>query len=234
MEIVSGFGIGLLGSLHCAGMCGPLALSLPAPPASRAAFYAGRLLYNLGRTVTYALLGLLAGSVGGLIVVAGWQQGLSIGVGSIVLLGILIPSLFGRLSLRFMFPGSVTERVQHALVHLFQRRSIPVLFLVGVLNGLLPCGFVYVGLAAAAVTGGVVPAALLMTGFGLGTIPVMFAVSLAGRHLGASLRRRLAVLTPVFAIAVAIMIIMRGMNLGIPYLSPSLPSDTASAAPSCH
>ena len=235
MEIAAGLVVGLLGSLHCVGMCGPLALALPVPRGSIAAFYTGRILYNAGRMVTYVLLGLLAGSVGRFIVLTGWQQGLSLAAGVILLLSVLLPSVSVHLSSRFSFPGRLTGRVQQALSLLFRRRSVPVLFLVGVLNGLLPCGFVYVGLTAAATTGGILPAALFMAGFGLGTVPVMFGVSLAGRHIGPALRKRLSALTPALTVVVAVIIIMRGMNLGIPYISPSLPGEAASAStPCCH
>lgn len=235
MEVVSGLVIGLLGSLHCVGMCGPLALALPVPPGSIAAFYAGRMLYNVGRTATYVLLGLLAGSAGRFIVLTGWQQGLSLAAGVTLLLSVLLPSVFSHLASRLRFTVRFTERVQRSVTLLFRRRSVPVFFFVGVLNGLLPCGFVYVGLTAAAATGGVLPGALFMAGFGLGTVPVLFGVSLAGRLFGPALRRRLSALTPAVTVVVAVIIIMRGMNLGIPYISPSLPGEAAGAsAPCCH
>lgn len=235
MEILSGMVVGALGSLHCLGMCGPLALALPVPSGSTAGFYLGRVLYNLGRAVTYALLGLVAGSVGRIIVLAGWQQGLSLVAGGLLLLSVALPSLFTLISTRFGAVNRLTAQVQQSLGVLFRRRSTSVLFLIGLLNGLLPCGFVYVGLAAAAATGGMVPAALFMAGFGFGTIPVMFGISIAGRQVGPAMRRRLAALTPVVTVAVAVIIILRGMSLGIPYISPVLPDPAAGAgAPCCH
>jgi hypothetical protein len=234
MEIMSGFVVGVLGSLHCVGMCGPLALALPVPGGGAGVFVLGRALYNGGRALTYALLGAAAGSLGRFVVLAGWQQGLSLVAGGALLLSVLAPSAFALLSSRFGSFPRLTGILRESLSGLFQRRSVGVLFIIGLLNGLLPCGFVYVGLAAAATTGGVLPAALFMAGFGLGTMPVMFGLSLAGRRIGPALRRRLSILTPAVTVALALIIILRGLGLGIPYVSPVLPRQAGSAeAPCC-
>jgi sulfite exporter TauE/SafE len=233
MEILSGFVVGMLGSLHCVGMCGPLALALPVPSGPAGMFFLGRMLYNGGRAVTYALLGAAAGSVGRFIVLAGWQQGLSIVTGGVLLLSVVVPATSAAVSSRFTLPGRVAGALREHLVRLFRRRSVIVLFAIGILNGLLPCGFVYIGLAAAAATGTVLSAAMFMAGFGLGTMPVMLGVSLAGRHIGPVFRRRVSVLTPVVTVALALFIILRGMNLGIPYVSPVLPHQQVGADSSC-
>ncbi len=232
MELMAGCVVGFLGSLHCVGMCGPLALALPVPPGPTGMYVFGRVLYNAGRTVTYAVLGLAAGVVGKLISLAGWQQGMSFTLGGLLLLSVLAPSALSMLSSRFTPAAMVTGRVRDALTRLFRRRSTTLLFLIGLLNGLLPCGFVTVGLAAAAATGGPVSAALFMAGFGIGTMPVMFGVALAGRRIHPPLRRRIGFLAPVLTVAVALVIIVRGMNLGIPYLSPHLARPGA-PVPSC-
>jgi|WetSurMetagenome_2_1015567.scaffolds.fasta_scaffold11715_5 uncharacterized protein len=233
MEVLSGCLVGILGSLHCAGMCGPLALALPVPPGSTGTFVAGRILYNLGRAATYAVLGAAAGSVGHFIVLAGWQQGLSLAAGGLLLLSVLLPVAFAAAASRFTLPARLTGVLRTQLGRLFQRRSPGVLFLIGVLNGLLPCGFVYVGLAAAATTGAWYTGAMFMTGFGLGTLPVMLGIALAGRRIGPALRKRLALLTPVVTVALALVMILRGMNLGIPYVSPVLPDREVVEQPSC-
>jgi sulfite exporter TauE/SafE len=233
MELLSGCLVGMLGSLHCVGMCGPLALALPVPPGPAGTFFLGRLLYNGGRGVTYAVLGAAAGSVGHFVVLAGWQQALSLVAGGLLLLSVALPAAFAAMSSRLALPGRAAGVLRGKLVQLFQRRSVRVLFLIGLLNGLLPCGFVYVGLAAAASTGALLSGALFMTGFGLGTLPVMMGVSLAGRRIGPVFRKRLSVLTPVVTVALALVIILRGMSLGIPYVSPVLPQQQGAADPSC-
>jgi len=157
---------------------------------------------------------------------AGWQRWLSIGAGILLLIGVFLPSLFRRLQGRIPIAGSVPAFVRQALSRLMQRRSVPLLLVIGLLNGFLPCGFVYVALAAAATTGGSIEGAIFMAGFGLGTIPVMFTVSVLGRHIGAALRRRITRLAPAVTVVIAVIIILRGMNLGIPFVSPSAPAAT--------
>jgi uncharacterized protein len=233
MEIVSGIVVGVLGSLHCVGMCGPLALALPVLQGPGGTFVIGRVLYNVGRAATYMLLGAAAGSVGHFIVLAGWQQGLSIAVGGALLLSVVVPSAFSILSSRLDFPGRIAASLRDSLSRLFRRRSLSALFLVGTVNGLLPCGFVYIGLAAAAATGAALPAAMFMAGFGIGTMPVMFVLSLAGRSIGPQFRKRLSVMGPVVTVLLALIIILRGLSLGIPYLSPVLPEQKGAIAPCC-
>ena len=118
---------------------------------------------------------------------------------------------------------------------LFARKGHTALFTIGLLNGLLPCGFVYIGLAAAAATGTVINAAFYMALFGLGTVPVMLVTCLAGKMISVNIRHRLLKLLPVGAMVLAALLILRGLSLGIPYISPVLKSTyTESADPCCH
>ena len=94
------------------------------------------------------------------------------------------------------------------------------MFLFGIINGFLPCGFVYVALAGAMTTGDFISGALFMSLFGLGTIPIMLGTSLVGKFVTRGLRSKMNKLIPVFAIVLAIIFILRGLSLGIPYLSP--------------
>lgn len=233
MELLSGGVVGILGSAHCAGMCGPLALALPVPPTSRVHFLAGRLLYNVGRVVTYAGLGALAGVVGRGLFVAGTQQVVSIVLGVLLLTGALAPVVARR-----FFPSAglltrIAGPVQLSLVTMMQRSSLVALFVLGLLNGLLPCGLVYVALAAAVTTGDPGAAVLFMVGFGIGTVPVMFVIAVLGRQLQGGLRRTLSRLMPVFAVVIAVLIILRGLNLGIPYISPKVSGEQMQQR-SCH
>ena len=106
--------IGLAGSLHCIGMCGPIALAIGPGETSRAKHLMGRILYNLGRSVTYGLMGLVAGLVGRTVHVSGYQQGLSIGLGVLLFLAILLPSRFGALITGSKIHALVVEK-RHAI-----------------------------------------------------------------------------------------------------------------------
>ncbi len=223
--------LGLAGSLHCVGMCGPIALALPRPPAH---LLLGRLLYNLGRTLTYAAMGVVFGLLGKTLVMAGWQRGLSIAAGVLILV-YLLSTWLGRgrwtlesAALRYIAP------VQRALGRLLQRTSPGGLFTIGLLNGLLPCGLVYVALAGAAATGSALDGALFMAVFGLGTTPMMLAIALAGPSLYGRLRGRFQVVIPVALGIMAVLFILRGMELGIRYISPNLTAQVEqNARPAC-
>lgn len=234
-EILTAFVIGLLGSLHCIGMCGPIAIALPQGTQTRTSLVVSRLLYNFGRVITYVILGALCGFFGGIISSAGFQQGLSISMGVLIALGVLIPSRITNRILSSGLTGRFLQAPMSLWRKLFAKKGHTTLFTIGLLNGLLPCGFVYIGLAAAASTGNVMNAAMYMALFGLGTVPVMLVTSLAGKMISVNIRRRLLKLLPVGAMVLAALLILRGLSLGIPYISPVLKSNyTDSAAPSCH
>lgn len=217
--------LGLLGSLHCAGMCGPLALAVPVVGAGRAAMGRSRLVYNAGRLVTYAALGLLFGGCGQALTLAGWQRGLSLLAGGLILGGWLIAA---RLPARLSLTRGVAS-LKAALGWMLRKRSMPALFGLGLLNGLLPCGLVYVAGAAAGATGTAAGGAVFMGAFGLGTLPVMLGVGLAGTTLPDWLRIRFQGWIPAGVAMVGGLLLLRGMALGIPVLSPS----ATGACPAC-
>ena len=228
MEYWTAFVLGVFGSLHCAGMCGPLALALPATGRSGVGFVAGRFAYNLGRLVTYTLMGLVFGLIGRSLVLAGVQRWLSITLGVALLAG-----LFSSRRLATALP--VTKLVgvlKSRLSVLLRERSFSAMALLGLLNGLLPCGLVYVAGAAATSTGGILAGAVYMGCFGLGTWPMMLAISLSGRLVPVSLRLKLLRAVPVSVFILALLLILRGMALGIPYVSPVLSGPGAGAC--CH
>jgi len=108
-----------------------------------------------------------------------------------------------------------------------QRRTFRSLALLGALNGLLPCGLVYVALAGAVSRGSLAAGILFMALFGLGTMPTMLAVSLSGRILPLAFRSKLRAAIPVGVCLLAMLLILRGLALGIPYLSPDLAGGAA-------
>ncbi|MFN4146377.1 MAG: sulfite exporter TauE/SafE family protein [Runella sp.] len=200
---------GLVGSLHCVGMCGPLALALPV---GQHQVLIKRLVYTFGRILSYAALGVAFGLVSEQLFWAGLQQKISILAGVILLLLILLPYSSGH-HLVGSWIGKYSRRF-------FERPGLRGFFGAGLLNGLLPCGMVYVALTGAVATGSWQKAVLFMIFFGVGTAPLLIAVGLLNRFLTLNLRRRLHRVLPVYQIVLAVFLIIRGLNLGIPYLSP--------------
>ena len=227
--------LGLAGSLHCVGMCGPLAIALPhAPGSSATSVLGGRLLYNLGRVLTYAALGALFGLLGQTLLMAGWQRALSISAGVLILAYLLSARLGrGRWSLESA-ALRVVAPVQRVLGRLLKQASARGLLAIGLLNGLLPCGLVYVALAGAAATGAAWSGAAFMAAFGLGTVPMMLALSLAGPSIYRRFRGRFQAVIPLALGVMAVLLILRGLELGIPYVSPDLGAQVeAGATPAC-
>lgn len=222
MYIWEGLVIGFLGSLHCIGMCGPIALALPSGSFKSISFYAGRVLYNLGRVITYSCFGLFFGMLGKSLsfISIEFQQGVTIATGTVILLIVILPSTIKqKISNKFSF-FNFTSKIKFYFSSLFKKGSISSLFFIGILNGFLPCGFVYVGLAGALVTGEVLSGIFYMVLFGIGTIPVMFGTSLAGNFISVKVRQKISKAIPFFAGLIALLFILRGLSLGIPYISP--------------
>jgi sulfite exporter TauE/SafE len=222
MEIFSGLALGFLGSLHCIGMCGPIALALPSHSKSKLSFYSGRILYNLGRVVTYSIMGLIIGLIGQKINLAGYQQIVSIVLGVMILIAVLLPARIKKIFIQLKPVQIITKKLQSTIGVLFRQGSQDSLFAIGVLNGFLPCGFVYVALAGAVALGNLEKSILFMTLFGLGTIPAMFSASIVTNLFGQNFRKKVHRAIPVFASVLAVIFILRGLNLGIPYLSPKM------------
>lgn len=218
MDLWTAFGLGLVGSLHCVGMCGPLALALPVPAGGKASFIAGRLMYHAGRLITYGGLGLVAGWVGKSMVVIGLQNWVSIALGVLLLAGLIFSRPLSR-----MLPVALgVQRLKHWMSSWLQRRSMLSLGVLGLLNGLLPCGLVYAAFAGAAAAGTLEAAVGYMVVFGLGTVPLMFVMTVSGKLLRAPFRTVLVRAVPAAVVLLAALLILRGLSLGIPYVSPDL------------
>lgn len=219
-HLITALTIGLVGSLHCIGMCGPIAVALPLGQKNLPAKVWGSVLYNIGRALTYGIMGALFGLLGKGLHFAGLQQWASIFMGVAMIISVLFPVIF-REKIKI---GSLTSGYSARLIsrfrELFGKHSYRNLFVIGLLNGLLPCGLVYVAVAGAINTNDVATGALFMIVFGLGTLPVMMAVSLIGSMISIRIRSQLARLVPTFVVMLGIVFILRGMALGIPYISP--------------
>ena len=220
--LIAAISLGFLGSFHCIGMCGPIAMALPLGRETKFKRVTGGIVYNLGRVFTYGAFGLLFGLLGKAFVIGGYQQILSITLGVIILFGLLLPSrATSFLGLTKIILPIVTK-VKSSLGNLFKQKSYVSLISIGVLNGLLPCGLVYLGVAGAIATGDAWKGSLFMMAFGLGTLPAMLFVSMASSAISIQWRSKVRRAVPVFVGVMACVLILRGMNLGIPYVSPEL------------
>lgn len=221
MLILSAIFVGFVGSFHCVGMCGPIMLALPGKQGKQATFVAGRFLYQVGRTLSYMLLGGIMGLLGTGFQAAGLQQALSIALG-IGLLAVLLYPRWEQALLRIPPVKTALTRLRIRMGKLLRRHHLPTLFNLGILNGFLPCGFVYVALAGALATGDLLTGMAYMGLFGLGTYPAMLGMSLIGRKLPRHWTKGAQPWLQGMAVLLTLWLIIRGLDLGIPYLSPDL------------
>ncbi len=223
--------MGLAGSLHCIGMCGPLALALPIHSAKGFSRFLSALAYNTGRTITYFSMGTVLGWTGSRLVVVGYQQLFSISAGVLILLLLIAGKYLRHIRL---FPALQTHFKKYIAVFLTRKNSVQGLFIFGLLNGLLPCGLVYMAIASALIIGGPMQSGIFMAAFGLGTIPLMLILMVTGHMISFSARTTVKKAVPYFIGFVAVLMILRGLNLGIPYISPAFgtaPAVTSHCAP---
>ena len=221
--IWTAFLLGLFGGTHCVGMCGPIAIALPGRDGLIVNIL-HKTLYNFGRIVTYSMLGLITGLIGQGFSMAGWQQIISMILG-VLMISVMLISGFQNLTIPLAGPiSSITNRIKRTFSHFLKKRGFLSIFTIGLVNGLLPCGLVYIALAASIAGGSVESGVLYMLVFGFGTFPIMLMTSLAGNIIGPTLRRKIYRLVPVFIVTLGLLFILRGMNLGIPYISPKLNS----------
>lgn len=228
------FVMGAVGSLHCLGMCGPIAMALPMGSKNAESRLAGGMLYNLGRIVTYSSLGLLLGLAGGFLITPKIQSTISIVFGALILCYLLLPSrlkktVSNKAPVQGFFLG-----LRKQLGRLLSSGSNQSLFTIGLLNGLLPCGMIYLALTSSFLTGDAVSGSFFMAAFGAGTFPAMLAVTYFGSFLNQKVRLNLRKAVPFFLACMAALLVLRGLNLGIPYVSPSLPGNDAAVVQSCH
>jgi uncharacterized protein len=231
--LISGFTLGAAGSLHCVGMCGPLSLALPVHHLSKAQKFFSLLLYQLGRIITYSTIGLLFGLAGRRIYIAGYQQWFSIIMGTVVL-SLAVLYFIQRRTVHLQFLNRFYFFVQRRIGKLLQSSAGTFSFLVlGMANGLLPCGMIYIALATTLSFTEVFQSVSFMAMFGAGTLPAMMLVGYAGQLFKPAWRNNVRKLVPVFISLMGVLLILRGMNLGIPFISPGLPAAPGEAVV-CH
>ena len=210
--------LGVAGSLHCIGMCGPLVTALESVSLQKR-WTASQFMYQLGRWTTYAALGLAVGFIGQGFATLGLQRWVVLIAGVTMLVFLLLPALSHRL--KFPFLGSTT-RLRTTMGNALQSRKLAHRFAFGLLNGLLPCGLVYTALAGSLAAAEAWKGSLFMLTFGVATTPGLMAVS----QLTTWLKMRFKAATSkriqlVFSI-IALLVLLRGANLGIPLLSPQI------------
>ncbi len=220
MEILyTALGLGLLTGFHCVGMCGPIALVLPLNNRTWGTRILSALLYNIGRTVTYSAMGAVFGIIGAGFSLAGFQRWISILMGVFMIASIAFPKI-NHMLYRGTGNSKFMSSIKKQLAKYFQQASYKSLFITGLLNGLLPCGMVYMAIAGAIAVGSVSGSVVFMALFGLGTIPMMFLLSMIGNFASIKLKHFINKAIPYVVIIVGALFILRGLELGIMFISP--------------
>jgi uncharacterized protein len=218
---IPAFILGVISNLHCLGMCGPIALAIPLNRSSKSTMLFGILQYHIGRVLIYGILGYLVGYIGMGIKLFGILQAISIIAG----IGIIIYAWRNKLTFfKNLFTSSLrhTSLLSRSMGKIMRSENPLKLFLLGALNGLLPCGMVYTALITAVVLGTPLLSATSMLAFGLGTLPGLVAFSLFAQQLGNPMRSKINRYLPYIITLVGLLIVLRGMNLNIPYISPKV------------
>ncbi len=226
--------MGLLGSLHCVGMCGPIAFMLPVDRTNSLKKFTQIFIYHFGRLLAYGIMGILFGLLGKGLYLFGMQQKLSIAIGALMILIVLIPH---RIFKRYNLSGPVYQMISKVKSRLGEelKKKTPDTFLtIGFLNGFLPCGLVYMALFGSVAMGDALQGSAYMALFGLGTIPLMTTAIYFSSLLKAGTRQKVQRLIPVFVVFIGLLFILRGLGLGIPYVSPKPIVELVSGTMECH
>ena len=231
--LTTAFLLGFVGSLHCVGMCGPIAFMLPLDRKRPVKSFFQLISYHLGRIFTYSLIGVLFGLLGKSFYFFGFQQQLSIAIGLLMIIAIIFPKIFKKLTISNKITA-ILIKVKSALGKELKKQDNSTLFTIGFLNGFLPCGLVYMAVFGAIALGNPLSGALYMALFGVGTIPLMTAVIYIGNFTKGNLRLKIQKAIPVLVVFVGVLFVLRGLGLGIPYISPQSAVATFDAVSGCH
>ena len=228
------FILGLLGSFHCVGMCGPIAFLLPVDRSNSIRKITQIFTYHFGRLLAYGLIGLFFGLIGKSLYIFGIQQQLSIIIGILMIVAVLLPT---QLANQFKISQPIyrlISKVKSALGKSLKNKTADTFLTIGFLNGFLPCGLVYMAVFASLATEQALMASTYMVLFGLGTIPLMTSAIYLGKFLNTKMKQNIQKAIPVFIVLIGVLFILRGLGLGIPYLSPSPMVDMVSGTMDCH
>lgn len=225
---------GLVGGFHCIGMCGPIAFMLPIDRNQKVRGIWQTTLYHLGRIFSYAMIGAFFGLLGKGFYFFGLQQQISIAVGLIMILSIVAPKLFSKFSISkpiYRFTSSIKNKLGQSL----KNKESSTFFTIGFLNGLLPCGLVYMAMIASLTSTTILEGVLYMVLFGLGTVPLMSAVVILENLTNYINRQKIQKVIPYVVVIIGFVFVLRGLGLGIPYISPEpVLMDVVDASKSCH
>lgn len=232
--LVSGLVLGLLGSLHCVGMCGPIAFMLPVDRSNSIKKVSQIGIYHFGRLLAYSIIGLVFGLLGKSLYIFGVQQQLSIAIGILMIVVVLIPyQTFAKYNLSKPL-NKIISKVKSNLGQALKKKTSDTFLTIGFLNGFLPCGLVYMAVFGSLATGSLLQGSLYMILFGIGTIPLMTSAIYLGKFLNQTIKQRIQKAIPVFVVIIGVLFILRGLGLGIPYLSPAPVVEMATSAIECH
>lgn len=239
------FVAGLLGSTHCAGMCGSFAClasassTEDAPPRPRDGII-GTSAYSLGRLFSYAMLGALVGAAGGGLnragAVAGFARPAAIVAGALLVLwgvatliamtGVRVPAL--------TVPPALASRLANAVRAVRSRPPLARGFALGAFSAALPCGWLYAFVATSAAAGSALGGAAVMTAFWFGTLPVMVALGLGAQRVLGPVRRRLPLLTAVTLIVLGLLTVAGRIGGGAVASAANVPADTSAVGSGGH
>ena len=232
--LMSAIILGLMGSLHCVGMCGPIAFMLPVSRSSNTKKFFQVFSYHFGRLVAYAILGALFGVLGKGLYVFGLQQRLSVIIGVLMIVVVLIPmKTLSKYNLSKPI-YRLMSKIKSKLGQELKRNTADTFLTIGFLNGFLPCGLVYMALFGSIAMGDPLKGSLFMMLFGMGTIPLMTVAVYFGSALKGAKRLKIQRMIPIFVVLIGLLFIIRGMGLGIPYLSPKPVTEVVSSTMECH
>ncbi|WP_282111956.1 sulfite exporter TauE/SafE family protein [Maribacter stanieri] len=232
--LLSALILGFMGSLHCVGMCGPIAFMLPVDRTNNYKKFGQIFIYHFGRLLAYGIIGLIFGLLGKGLSIFGLQQKLSIAIGALMILVVLIPyKTFNKYNLSKPI-YKIISKVKNQLGKELKKKSPDTFLTIGFLNGFLPCGLVYMALFASIAMGDALQGSLYMVLFGVGTLPLMTAAIYFSNLLKGGVRQKVQRAIPVFVVIIGILFILRGLGLGIPYVSPAPVTELASSAIECH
>lgn len=232
--LYTAFIFGLISSFHCIGMCGPIAMMLPVDRNNQAKKTLQIITYHIGRLSAYATIGLTFGLLGRGFFLAGMQQKLSIFIGIAMIFTILIPE---KIFAKYNFSKPIFKlisKIKTTLGNQFKNKSFKSLFIIGLLNGFLPCGMVYVALFGAIAMQSASFGVIYMLLFGLGTVPMMSSIVYINSYLTVPIRNKIQKAIPIIAVVLGVLFILRGLGLGIPYVSPTNMSLFVQEHPNCH
>ncbi len=232
--LLSAIILGFLGSFHCVGMCGPIAFMLPVDRSNTYKKASQISIYHLGRLLAYTTIGLFFGLIGKSLYIFGLQQQLSVFIGILMIVVVLLPyKTFSKYN--FSKPiFKIISKVKSQLGKALQKKTANTFLTIGFLNGFLPCGLVYMAVFGAIASGNVLQSSMYMFLFGLGTIPLMTTAIYLGKFLNVKIKQRIQKAVPVFVVIIGVLFILRGLGLGIPYVSPTPVVEMASSAIECH